>query len=398
MLPDQRSAETDPNLSRKIRRYSLILLVVALVLGTWGVISRVMARTALGQETVRDAVPTVITVTANRTDLGEELVLPGSVQAFIEAPIYARTSGYLKTWYTDIGAQVKKGQLLAEIETPEVDQQLTQAQADLETARANASLSNSTNKRWQGLLSTESVSKQDADEKAGDAAAKKALVDSAAANVARLRDLESFKRVVAPFDGVVTARNTDVGALINAGQSTGTQLFRIADLHKLRIYVQVPEAYAAATKPGLSADLHFAEQPNNAYTAQTVRTSNALDPILRTLQVELQLDNAGREVFPGAYAEVHFKLPGNAQSLRLPANTVLFRSAGLQVATVDSQKRIRLKSIVQGRDFGNTIEVLSGLEANDVVVLNPLDSFTDGVQVRVAAPPPEQTKDRGKAT
>jgi RND family efflux transporter MFP subunit len=397
-MPEQASVETDKTLSRKIRRYSLILLVVALALGTWGEISRVIARNALGKETARDASPTVVTITANRTDLGEDLVLPGTVQAFVEAPIYARTSGYLKTWHTDIGTQVKKGQLLAEIETPEVDQQLSQAQADLETARANENLSSSTNRRWQGLLSTESVSKQDADEKAGDAAAKKAAVASAAANVARLHDLESFKRVVAPFDGVVTARNTDIGALINAGQSSGTELFRIADTHKLRIYVQVPEAYAAATKPGLEAELRFTEQANKKYVAQTVRTSNALDPVLRTLQVELQLDNTNHEVFPGAYAEVHFKLAGNAESLRLPANTVLFRAPGLQVATVDDTKHIKLKSIVQGRDFGNTIEVLSGIEASDIVVVNPPDSITDGVAVRIAAPPPEQSSGKGKAT
>jgi multidrug efflux system membrane fusion protein len=397
-MPEQPSVETDKALSRKIRRYSLILLVVALVLAAWGEISRVMARNALGKETARDALPTVVTITANRTSLGEELVLPGAVQAFVEAPIYARTSGYLKNWHTDIGTQVKKGQLLAEIEAPEVDQQLTQAQADLETARANENLSSSTNKRWQGLLSTESVSKQDADEKAGDAAAKKAAVASAAANVARLRELESFKRVVAPFDGVVTARNTDIGALINAGQSSGTELFRIADTHKLRIYVQVPEAYAAATKPGLEAELRFSEQANKQYVAQTVRTSNALDPTLRTLQVELQLDNANHEVFPGAYAEVHFKLAGNAESLRLPANTVLFRAAGLQVATVDGARHIKLKSIVQGRDFGNTIEVLSGIEADDSVVVNPPDSITDGVSVRIASPPSDQEKEKGKAT
>ena len=386
-MPEQTAAERDKTLSRKIRRYSLILLVAALALAAWGEISRVMARNALGQETARDASPTVVTITANRTDMGEDLVLPGTVQAFVEAPIYARTSGYLKTWYTDIGTQVKKGQLLAEIETPEVDQQVSQAQADLETARANENLSSSTNKRWQGLLSTESVSRQDADEKAGDAAAKKAAVDSAAANVARLRELESFKRVVAPFDGVVTARNTDIGALINAGQNSGSELFRIADIQKLRIYVQVPEAYAAVAKPGLEAQLKFAEQANKTFVARTVRTSNALDPTLRTLQVELQLDNANRDVLPGAYAEVHFKLAGNAESLRLPANTVLFRSAGLQVATIDGTTHVKLKSIVQGRDFGNTIEVLSGIEADDRVVVNPPDSITDGASVRIVDPP-----------
>jgi RND family efflux transporter MFP subunit len=387
-MTEQPASAADASLRRKVRRYSLILLAVALALAVWGEVSRVLARSSLGKETADAAQPTVLTTTPNRTPLGEELVLPGTVQAFIEAPIYARTSGYLKIWHTDIGSEVSKGQLLGEIEAPEVDQQLSQALADLATARANEALSNSTNVRWKGLLATESVSKQDADEKAGDAAAKKAAADSAAANVARLRELESFKRVVAPFAGVITARNTDIGALINAGQSAGSELFRIADTHKLRIYVQVPETYAAVTRPGLEADLRFAEQPRKTYAARTVRTSNALNPNLRTLQVELELDNVNREVFPGAYAEVHFKLPASAESLRLPANTVLFRSAGLQVATIDKQKRIKLKSIVQGRDFGNTIEILSGIEADDVVVLNPPDSLTDGVVVRIAPPKP----------
>ena len=381
----EESTGTDTNLRRKVHRYGLILLIVALCLALWGEVSRILARSALAKETAEAAIPTVLTTTPNRTTLGEQLVLPGTVQAYVEAPIYARTSGYLKEWRTDIGAQVTKGQLLAEIDAPEVDQQLSQAQADLATARANESLSNSTNLRWKGLLATESVSKQDADEKAGDAAAKKAAADSAAANVSRLRELESFKRVVAPFGGVITARNTDIGALINAGQSAGTELFRIADMHKLRIYVQVPETYAAVTRPGLEAELRFAEQPKKGFTAKTVRTSNALDPNLRTLQVELELDNADHEVFPGAYAEVHFKLPASAESLRLPANTVLFRAAGLQVATVDRQRHVKLKSIVQGRDFGNTIEILSGLESSEVVILNPSDSLTDGTEVRIAS-------------
>jgi RND family efflux transporter MFP subunit len=384
-MPEE-STDADTVLRRKVRRYALILLVVALCLALWGEASRILARSALAKETAETAVPTVLTTTPKRTPLGEELVLPGTVQAFAEAPIYARTSGYLKEWRTDIGSQVTKGQLLAEIEAPEVDQQLSQAQADLATARANEALSNSTNLRWKGLLATESVSKQDADEKAGDAAAKKAAADSAAANVSRLRELESFKRVVAPFAGVITARNTDIGALINAGQSTGSELFRIADTHMLRVYVQVPEAYAAVTRPGLEAELHFAEQPRKTFTAKTVRTSNALDPNLRTLQVELELHNENQEVFPGAYAEVHFKLPASAESLRLPANTVLFRAAGLQVATVDGQRRVKLKSVVQGRDFGNTIEILSGLESSEQVILNPSDSLTDGTEVRIAAP------------
>jgi RND family efflux transporter MFP subunit len=369
---------------KKIRRYAWIALIVAIALGAWGEVSRVLARSELVKQNTDAAIPTVTTTTAEPSAAGEELVLPGTVQAFIEAPIYARTNGYLKSWYTDIGSRVTKGQLLAEIETPEIDQQLTQAQADLATARANENLSKSTNERWQGLLATQSVSKQDADEKAGDAAAKTAAADSAAANVARLRDLESFKRVLAPFTGVITARNTDVGALINAGQSSGTELFRIADTHKLRIYVRVPEPFAGVTPPGLDAVLHFTEHAERTFPAKIVRTSNSLDPALRTLQVELQLDNDKGEIFPGAYAEVHFKLPPNAQTLRLPANTVLFRSAGLQVATLDSQRRVKLKSIVQGRDFGTSIEVLSGLEPHETVVLNPPDSIADGEQVRIA--------------
>jgi RND family efflux transporter MFP subunit len=374
-------------LSRRIRRYAWLLLVLAIVLAAWGEISRVMARAELGRQAEDAGITTVETVAPHRTSLGEELVLPGTVQAFKEAPIYARTSGYLKNWYTDIGTPVKAGQLLAEIETPEIDQQLTQALADLETARANQTLADSTNVRWQALLATESVSKQDADQKAGDAAAKRAAVASAAANVARLRDLTSFKRVLAPFDGVVTSRSTDVGALINAGQAAGTDLFHVADTRRLRIYVQVPESYAAATRPGLPAELHFAGHPGKTYLARTMRTSNALDPALRTLQVELQLDNPRHEVLPGAYAEAHFKLPGDASSLRLPSNVILFRAAGLQVATVDRNQRVKLKSILQGRDFGATIEVLDGLAADDVVVVNPPDSLIDGAIVRAVAAP-----------
>jgi RND family efflux transporter MFP subunit len=377
-------------LPRKMNPRLWGLLIVAIMLAAWGEAHRVIARSTLRQKTADEAAPIVATVAPSRSALGEELVLPGTVQAYSEARIYARTNGYLKSWLVDIGSAVRKGQLLAEIDTPEVDQQLAQAIADLATARANEALSNTTNRRWNDLLLTESVSKQDADEKAGDAAAKKAIAESAAANVSRLRQLESFKRVVAPFDGIITARNTDIGALINAGESAGSELFRVADTHKLRIYVQVPEPYAAAAKPGLEADLRFSEQAGKGYAATTVRTANALDPILRTLQVELELDNAQNQLFPGAYAEVHFKMVGGASSVRLPANTVLFRAPGPQVAVVDAQHRIQLKSIVQGRDFGGTIEVLSGLGPDDAVVVNPPDSIVDGVTVRVVSPPSVQ--------
>jgi RND family efflux transporter MFP subunit len=390
-MSEPQSSPNKQQAPRHVGRYAIIALIAALVLGAWGVISRNTARAALGQETIAESVPTVVTTKPSKGGNGEELVLPGTVQAYFDAPIYARTSGYLKSWETDIGTPVKKGQLLAEIDTPEVDQQLSQAEADLATAKANYELADSTNQRWQGLLATDSVSKQDADEKAGDAAAKKAAMDSSAANVSRLHDLESFKRVVAPFDGVVVARNTDIGALINAGQSTGSQLFQVSDVHRLRIYAQVPQPYAAATAVGLQAELRFAEHAGKSYPAQVVRTAEALDPNARTLQVELQVDNASGELFPGAYAEVHFKLPVSVLSLRVPANTLLFRSAGLQVAVVGADDVVKLKSITQGRDFGSSVEVVDGIGADDNVVLNPPDSLADGTKVRIAAPPPDKT-------
>ena len=382
-MSEPSSYAPDEPLRRKIRRYSLGLLVLAIVLAAWGVASRVAARNALARQAAAASLVSVATVRPTRSRTGDELVLPGTVKAYVQAPIYARTSGYLEAWYTDIGTPVRKGQLLADIETPEVDQQLAQALADLASARANLAIAASTNARWQKLLATDSVSRQDADQKAADAAAKTAAVRSAAANVARLRELESFKRVVAPFDGIVTARNTDVGALINAGQAPGAELFDVADTHKLRIYVEIPEAYADAARIGTPAELHFAELPGRSLPARTVRTAGALDPATRTLRVELELDNARHEVLPGAYAEVHFRLSADRNALRLPANTVLFRSAGLEVATVDRSGRIRLKHVVEGRDFGSTIEVLSGLDADDVVIVNPPDSSVDGEPVRI---------------
>jgi RND family efflux transporter MFP subunit len=370
-----------------VKRYAWIALLVALILAVWGVSSRVVSRNKLGKETSTEAIPVVIVQKPSQSPASEELVLPGNVQAFIEAPIYARTSGYLRNWYTDIGTAVKKGQLLAEIETPEVDQQLRQAQADLSTAQANAQLAQITNERWKGLLANHAVSQQDADTRAGNDAASRAAAASAQANVARLRELESFKRVLSPFDGVVTMRNTDIGDLINAGQSAGSALFRVADTHKLRIYVDVPEPYAARTKPGVDVELHFYEHSGKSYPATLVRTAQALDPTLRTLRVELQTDNDSGELFPGAYAEVHFQLPGSATTLRVPANALLFRAEGLQVATVAQDNRVQLKSIIQGRDFGKSVEVLGGVSADDQIVINPPDSLENGTNVRIAAPP-----------
>lgn len=371
---------------RHVGRYALILLIVALILAVWGVVSRVYSRDELGKETAQEAVPVVLVEKPSMSPPSEDLVLPGSVQAFVEAPIFARTSGYLRTWYTDIGDAVKKGQLMAEIDTPEVDQQLRQSVADLATAEANANLARTTDVRWKGLLANEAVSQQDADTRAGEAAASQAQAASARANVARLRELESFKRIVAPFDGVVTARNTDIGALITAGQTAGNALFRVADTEKLRIYIDVPEPYAPQTKPGITVQLRFNEHPGKNYPATLVRTARALDPTLRTLRVELQVDNSQGELFPGAYTEAHFKLPGSSSTYRVPATALIFRARGLQIATVGADNKARLRSIVQGRDFGTSVEVLSGISANDQVVINPPDSLSDGGTVRIAQP------------
>jgi RND family efflux transporter MFP subunit len=380
-----------PDVSRvlagsRTRRYVFIAVALALLLAIWGIITRLGARNALERTAAAAAVATVTTTQPHRGPVTSDLVLPGTVQAFYEAPIYARTNGYLKAWYTDIGTPVKKGQLLAVIETPEVDQQQRQAQADLATAQANYELARTTNERWKGLLATQSVSQQDADERAGDAAAKLAARQSASANLARLNELESFKRVLAPFDGVVTQRNTDIGALINAGQNPGSALFRVADTHRLRIYVSVPQPYAAGVRPGDSAQLEFADHPGQRYTATVANTAHALDASSRTLLVELQIDNAKGALLPGSYAQVYFNLARGFDALRIPVNTVLFRTQGLQVATLDAQQRVHLKTITQGRDFGTEIEVLSGITAADTLVVNPPDSLTDGAQVRVEQP------------
>jgi RND family efflux transporter MFP subunit len=392
---DETPQPPDPRRVKKgVKLLLLIFAVVAVVLAVIGISIRLAERSKVGKRTADDAQMTVVTVKPDVSQAGDELVLPGNVLAYMEAPIYARTNGYLKTWDRDIGAKVRRGELLAEIETPEVDRQLAQGRADLATARANASLARTTNQRYQGLAAKQAVSKQDAEDRAGDAEAKAAAQVSAEQNVARLQDLENFKRVTAPFDGVITARNTDVGALINAGQSSGAELFRLADIHKLRIYAQVPEAYAASTGIGLVAELHFAERPGKSFPATTIRTSNALDPTARTLQVELELDNKDGQFFPGAYTEIHFKLPSAAKTVRVPSNTILFRSEGLQVATITADHKVHLKNVTQGRDFGKSVEILDGLEPQDEIVVNPSDSIDEGIPVRIA--PPKQDSDDQK--
>jgi RND family efflux transporter MFP subunit len=365
--------------------FAAAFLVVMAVIVAAGIIPRQRARAALRRETDVMAIPTVLVVHPRKAAATEEIVLPANLQAYTDAPIYARTNGYLKKWYVDIGARVKAGQLLAEIDTPEVDQQLRQARADLNTAEANLHLSQITAERYAGLLKTDSVSKQDADNAEGDYEAKKAIVKSGEANVQRLTELQSFQKIYAPFDGVITARNTDIGQLIDSGSSGGQsrELFHIASVKKLRAYINVPQDYSRTAKPGLVADLTFPELPGKRVPGKLVSTSDSIDPTSRTLLVQFEVDNANGELFPGAYAALHLKLPAGSSSYIVPATSLMFRSEGLRLATVSDGKAALLPVSI-GRDFGTEVEVISGVSGNESVIVNPLDSLLPGQQVRIA--------------
>jgi RND family efflux transporter MFP subunit len=344
----------------------------------------VRATSALTVQTQEMAVPTVSVIQPKRGASSEEIVLPGNIQAFIDAPIYARTNGYLKRWYVDIGARVKAGQLLAEIDTPEVDQLLQQARADLATAEANYQLAKTTAARYQYLLETDSVAKQDVDNAVANYQAKKAMVQSAGENVKRLEDLQSFEKIYAPFDGVITARNTDIGALIDSGSGgLAKELFHLAALRTLRVYVNVPQIYSRSAVPGVQADLTLAEFPGRRFHGRLVRTADAIDQASRTLLTEIDVDNAAGELLPGAYAEVHFKLASGTSTFTLPVNTLLFRSEGLRVGVLRDGKAV-LVPIVLGRDFGTEVEVVSGLDGSESVITNPPDSLVSGGEVRIA--------------
>lgn len=366
----------------------IVLAVVALVV-TSGIIPRLRARQTLRSQTTIAAEPAVTVVHPQRANPAEEVVLPGNIQAFIDAPIYARTNGYLKKWNFDIGARVKQGQLLAEIESPEVDQQLQQARADLATGQADLKLAQITADRYVGLFKTDSVAKQDVDNAVQNAASKEAVVKSAEANVRRLEQMVSFEKVYAPFDGVVTARNTDIGQLIDSGSSGGPQreLFHVAAINKLRVFVNVPQVYSHAMKPGIKGDLTLPEIPGRRFEGTLARTADAIDPATRTLLVEVDVVNATGLLFPGAYTEVHFKIKPNGSTLLIPSTSLVFRSEGLRVPVVVNGNRTALIPVVLGRDFGNTVEVTSGLEEDAWVVENPPDSLVDGEIVRVVQGP-----------
>jgi RND family efflux transporter MFP subunit len=378
---------------RRLGPIGLAAAVIALALLAWVLYSSHRAARELAAATEAQALISVATTKPQSEANLADLALPGQVQANFDAPIYARTSGYLKRWLVDIGTPVKAGQLLGEIETPEVDQQLRQAQADLAQAEANQKIASVTAERWRDLRKSDSVSKQEADEKISQSEAGDAQLQSARANLQRLRDLANFQRIVAPFDGVVTARNTDVGQLINAGSGTGPELFRVADTSRLRLYVRVPQTYAALMQPNLTADVEFPDRPGVKYTATLASTSGAIDTTSRTLLAQLLIDNAKHELLPGAYVEVHFALPPALRnSLKLPSNVLLFRGDGLHVATVDAQGLVSLKPVAVGRDFGSDIEIVSGVDAADDVILSPPDSLTAGTTVRVVKPAAAQPR------
>jgi RND family efflux transporter MFP subunit len=366
----------------------LLLLIAAAAIGWFvykGISTRVSAEKALVVET-HDAATLIVSVThPKESSATQELVLPGNTQPLIEAPIYARTSGYLKKWYSDIGTRVHKGDLIAEIETPETDHQLQQARADLETAQANLNLSQLTSDRLVNLGKKGAVARQDVDNSVGDRNSKKAIVDSAAANVKRLEDLQSYEKVYAPFDGVITARNTDIGALIDAGSSSanGKELFHISATNRLRVFISVPENYDQAARNGSPAALTLNEFPGRSFPGTIVRNSSSIDLASRTLLVEVDVDNPTGELLPGAYVSVHLKYTGaSANALTIPVTTVMFRSEGIRAAIV-RDGRAMLVPITVGRDFGDSLEILSGLGPKDPLILNPPDSLISGTPVKI---------------
>jgi RND family efflux transporter MFP subunit len=362
------------------------LIIVAVVLATvvvLGIASRAHHETVLATDSKQSAISDVAVIHPQGSSVSDEIALPGNTQAFMDTPIYSRTSGYLKSWYFDIGAHVRKGQLMAQIETPELDQQLQVAQADLKSAQANLNLANTTSERYQNLLKTNSVSKQETDVAVSDASAKQAAVDASLANVRRLTQLQSFENIYAPFDGIVTARNTDVGALIEAGaNSVPKELFHLAAIGKIRVFVAVPETYSTSIRNDAVAMLTLDEYPGQRFEGKVARNSNQIDQASRTLNVEVDIDNSKGLLLPGAYVFVHFKVPDHVSSLTVPANTLLFRAQGLQVALVRDGK-VHLQRVSISQDMGANVEIGSGLQASDQVIVDPSDSIAEGQEVHI---------------
>jgi len=383
--PVEATASVEPRKTRKVgtvlAALSVVIVLAVVAVAASGIRERKAAAETLVQAAQAGAVAQVSVVYPKLGGKTEELVLPANIQAFVEAPIYARTHGYLKRWYFDIGAHVQQGQLMAEIDTPEVDQQLAQSRADLKSVQANLELAHTTAVRWQNLLEKHAVSKQETDQAVSDFASKQAAVDASMANVRRLEQLQSYEKVYAPFDGVITARQTDVGALID-GDSSPRELFHLAAIEKLRVYVPVPEVSAAAVRTGEGVTLTSDQFPNEIFHGTLVRNSSAIDSQSRTLNVEVDVDNSTGRLLPGSYAFVHIRVNGTASGLEIPATTLLFRAQGLQVGVVRNG-HAELVPITIGRDYGATVEITSGLQRRDAVIVSPSDSLIGGTPVQI---------------
>jgi RND family efflux transporter MFP subunit len=381
---------------RQLLLVGIIALLAAGAIAANGLISRTRGKQDLVQWATAQAVPTVALAKLVRGDAEQKLILPGSLQPYSKATIYARVNGYLKSWNKDIGAPVKAGEVLASIEAPELDQQLAQAKATLASAKANYDIAAITAGRNNTLVQRQAVSQEIADQTAADAAAKKAVMDANEANVRQLEAMQSFKQIVAPFDGIVTARNTDIGALINSG-SAGQPLFEVADLHRVRIYVQVPQAFTADLRPGLKATFEMPQYPGQKFDATLVATSSAMNETSRSMLVELQADNPDGKLFGGTYCRVDFQIPSDPNMVRLPATALMPVNRGVQVAVLDDSNKVVLKAIQLGRDFGDTVEVTAGLAPEDRVIDSPPETLQAGDTVQLAAPTPAPTATRAGA-
>jgi len=375
---------------RQLLLVGIIALVAAGAIAANGLISRGRSKQDLVQWTNAQAVPTVALAKLVRGDGEQRLILPGSIQPYSKATIYARVSGYLKSWNKDIGAHVKLGEVLAAIEAPDLDQQLAQARATLASAKANQEIAAITASRNSTLVQKQIVAQQIADQTAADAEAKKAIMEANQAYVRQLEAMQSFKQIVAPFDGVVTARNTDIGALINSGNA-GQALFEVSDLHRVRIYVQVPQAFTADLRPGLKATFEMPQYPGRKFDATLVTTSNAMSEMSRSMLVELQADNPDGKLFGGTYCRVDFQIPGDPTMVRLPATALMPVNRGVQVAVLGDGNKVVLKSIQLGRDFGDTVEVTAGLDPQDRVIDSPPETLQSGDAVELAAATPSST-------
>jgi len=386
-MPPQNDLGDRSKFVRRLKRFGLVAVVLAAGVAGNGLLVRQNEHTEAQASAIEQSIPVVSLIHPAPSQGGNSLTLPGNLQAYYTAPIFARVPGYVKSWSKDIGARVHRGELLAEIDTPDVDQQVEQARADLANAQAALKQSQSTAERWANLLKIGGVSKQDAEEKNSDVEVKSAVVKSSQANLDRLLTMKTFSRIVAPFDGVVTERTVDIGNLVNAGAGGGSALFTVADIHKMRVYVHVPQNYSAQIRDGLHAKLSLPEYPDQAFPAQLVSTSNAISNQSNTLLVQLEAENPDGKLKAGGYAQVSFELPAVARNLTLPVSALLFRADGLTVATADDKGRVMLKPIKISADLGTSVEINSGLTVSDRVIDNPPDSLRAGDMVKIASGP-----------